>query len=176
MIENIIVCLLIALLIKTTKHKSILGWLVFSYYAIFILVDLEFYGFVISDLVFTRKLISWSVFTISISLFYSVLSSKLFLKGCNIAGLYALWLIINAIFTLVEAADTNNAYLVDLIYNIIQNMNLIVDLLVVILGTDNILHRTKGFGRVIDNTNNRIDNMCNKAFNFSSGSAICLER
>jgi len=99
------------------------------------------------------------------------MSIILYKRGSNIAGLYAIWLIISATVTLLEAADTNNVYLVELLYNVNQNANLIVELLVVILGTDNALQRTKYSGRCIDSVIVFIDNMCNKTLNFSGGSA-----
>lgn len=171
MIENIIVCLIIALLIKTTDQRNYLGFLVLSYYAIFILIDIEFFGFQIKNHIFSTQAVEWSVFMIVISLFYSALSIVLYKRGSNIAGLYATWLIISATVTLLEAADTNNVYLVELMYNVNQSANLLVELLVVILGTDNALHRIKHSGRCIDSVISFIDNMCNKTLNFSDGSA-----
>ena len=157
MIENIIICFIIAALIKTTNQRSYLGFLVLSYYAIFILVDLDYYGLNQLGVVFTDNAIEWSTFMILISLLYAFLSLLLYASGSNIAGLYCFWLITNAAIILVEAIDTNNAFIIDLIYNITQNTNLIIDLLVVILGTDNILHRISGSGKVISNCNNYIN-------------------
>lgn len=170
MIENLVVLLLIALL-RIKAKDFIIGYLIFSYYAIFILTDIEFFEFYTEQLIITPLAVKWSTFMIIISLSYSVLAGMLYKRGSNIAGLYAFWLIINATVTLIEGADANNAYLVELIYNVTQNTNLLVELLVVTLGTGNIIHRMKYFERGINSATEYIDNLCNKTINLSYGSA-----
>ena len=170
MIENLLTLLTIALIVQTTDRRNYLGFLLLSYYAIFIIVDIDFFGFEVSSYLNNSLAIEWSMFMIFISLIYAALSALICGKGCRVCCLYSAYLIINTIVIFIESLDGSNAFIIDLIYTVTQNLNLFVDLSVVLLGTDNSFHnKDRKIGRIIYNTNNRINILCDKITNLLIG-------
>lgn len=161
MLENLIVLIVIAYLLKTTTRRCYIGWLVFSYYAIFFIVLVEMLGFQFSHYIDSLLYAHWYLFMISMSLSFALLATYLCYLGCKLCGIYAAWLIaVNCPIILLKLVYPTGANTIDLLYNGIQYLNLGVDLLVVVLGTDNILHRTRYVDTFINNCNNRIDRLC----------------
>ena len=149
---------LIAFLILTTKKRNYLGFLVLGYYAIFLCLDIKFFGF--DTGIFTKELnLTYEISCLLLCVASSIIASFLFYKGNKLAGLYSLWLIYNSIICAIGTINGYGDGAFYFVYNLTQNINLLVDLAVVILGTDNILHRTRSLGNAINNINDRIDSV-----------------
>jgi len=157
-IENIIICILVAFLIYTSERRNYLGFLVLGYYAIFICIDIKHFGFdegIYNEVVNN----SYEYACLMLCIATSSIASYLFYKGSNLAGLYSGWLIFNATLCFIGVIFGYSDYTFYFVYNLVQNSNLIIDLFVVIIGTDNMLHRTKSFGNLIDRINTRVDKL-----------------
>ena len=160
MLENIIFLIMILTLTFTAKNKYAIGVLVSCYYAVYICVDLSYWGY-IDDVVFVSFDYSarWYLICLAITLIVFVASLTLFIGGNNAAGLYALWLlfavILDGLSSIFQLAETNSLLIV---YNIIQNISVCVDLFVVFIGMDHIIKRNhRGSFIFIERINNFLD-------------------
>ena len=158
MFENIVVLLLILILTFTAKNNNI-GVLVSCYYAAYICLDLSYFGLIPDFTMLTFDRFSlWYLICFFLTLVVYVFSVTLFAEGDNVAGLYAIWLLLclsldgaSSVFQLLE---TNNLLIV---YNVIQSISVCVDLFVVFVGMDHVIKRKHiGAGLFIVSINNYI--------------------
>lgn len=151
MIYNIIAFLFISALVFTSKNRRALGWLVFCYYALYIIIALDYFGFVVGDVFTTHdSFMIWYLIYTAISLIFFIASIIIYLyNNSKIALFYSCWIILNMFISglsaIFQAYETNGILIV---YNVLQNFNLVVDIMVVILGTDT---KIKGAQYVRDN-------------------------
>ncbi len=148
MIENITVLIIVAILVYLSESKRAVGWLVFCFYAIYIIMELDFFGLTFSSSYSSHQdALIWYLLCTSISLLFLILSLIIHLHTKSKTSLlYAVWLIFDMFITglsaIFQAFDTNSMLMV---YNIVQNTNILVDLLAVAMGTDS---RIKGIHHV----------------------------
>jgi len=169
MIVNIIALMFIVILlhVKLTGRRKRLGLLVMWYYIIFVIFDVGFFGLEQSVYMETTNNY-YDIGCLLMCVAVSIISSYLYYKGSNLAGLYALWLIINAILCINGTINGYDAIIFNFVYNLTQNINIIIDLSVVILGTDSLLMRDKRIGSLINNINRHIDSI--NLYNFNTRS------
>ncbi len=139
MIENIAVLIIVAILVYLSESKRAIGWLVFCFYAIYIIMELDFFGFTSGD-VFSahNEFVVWYLMCTSISLLFLILSLIIHLHTKSKTSLlYAIWLIFDMFITglsaIFQAFETNSVLMM---YNIIQYINILIDIMVVVMGTD----------------------------------------
>lgn len=167
MIENILVFIIISVLVYSSSKERAIGWLVLSYYAVYIIIALDYFG-PVTETIFT----TYSHFT-AWYLIYTAISSVFFVfalieysySKSRVAFFYAAWIIFNMLISGLSAifqSYETNAML--WLYNSIQNMNLLVDIIVVMVGTDNKIRRTKYVSGIIDSANSYIDIWIDLAF------------
>ena len=153
MIYNLIVITIIILITATAKNKHLLGVLVAAYYGVYILIALDYFGFIVGDLFTTfDEFIVWYLVYTAISFLFFLLSISLYTYTRSKTALfYSMWILFNiaisGISAVFQSFETNSFLIV---YNVIQNMNLIVDIIVVILGTDNVIRNTSRVTRFIN--------------------------
>lgn len=139
---NLLALVVIVALTFTAKNKDI-GVLVSCYYAVYICLELSYFGFVGDWHYLTfDKWSLWYLICFCLTLIIFISSLNLFTSGNNVAGLYALWLFValtvdgfSSVFQIVET----NILLI--VYNGVQNISVIVDLFVVFIGMDHIIKR-----------------------------------
>lgn len=160
MIENITVLFIIILILRTASNRLTIGYLILAYYVIYIVISLDYFGFIIGD-VFTsyKHFTVWYLIYTQITFVFFIFSLLIGLTTLNKTPfIYALWLLINLITSSVSAVfqsfETNSFLFV---YNVLQNINLLVDILVVIVGTDNRLRGNYVVSSIIDYFNFYID-------------------
>ena len=151
MIENVIAFFIVAILCFHSSKKRAIGWLVFCYYAVYIIIEFDYFGgfFAQSETSFDDSLRWYLVYT-AISTIFFIASLLLYLHESTKSSLfYATWIMINmfvsGLSAIFQAYETNAMLYV---YNVLQNSNLAVDIMVVILGTDT---KVKGTQYVRDN-------------------------
>lgn len=139
MIENILVFLIVSILVFSSKEKRAVGWLVFCYYSAYIILELDYFGFTIGN-VFTTypHFVKWYLIYTAVSFLFFIASLIIFLtKESKTALFYACWILLNMFISglsaIFQSLETNSMLIV---YNVLQNLNLLVDVMVVILGTD----------------------------------------
>jgi len=166
MIENILVFLVISMLVYSAKDERAVGWLVLSYYATYIVIALDFFGGIISGNLFTTydHFMVWYLIYTAISLIFFIASLVIFINTRNKTPLmYAVWILLNMVISglssIFQAFETNALLFV---YNVLQNINLFVDIMVVIIGTDNRVRRTKYATNIIDSVSGYIDSRINR--------------
>jgi len=142
MLENFIFLTLILLLTFSAKDKN-MGVLVSCYYALYISLDLSYFGFA-GDFIYddNNRAAVWYLICFALTLLIFIASLTLFVAGNNSAGLYAAWLLIcltlDGISSIFQLAETNSLLIV---YNVIQNISVYVDLFIVFIGMDHIIKR-----------------------------------
>ena len=177
MIENIIVLVLCSILTSTAKGNKGAGYLVIAYYSIYIALEVGEFGFLEDDAfqLFNSSMV-WYLMCASLSSLFSVWASSLYMSNGGAIYLYAIWLILDAvicsILALSQAFETNAILL---LYNILQNINLYIDMLMVIVGTEHIIKRNfKGAALFINSVNSCAERWLNLVFNSSfKGAAQC---
>jgi len=148
MLENLIFLTLILLLTFSAKNKDI-GVLVSCYYAAYILLDLSYFGFSsdVLNIGFTSSSL-WYLTCMALTVVIFIASLTLFISGNNVAGLYAAWLLLtltlDGVSSIFQMAETNSLLIV---YNVIQNISVCVDLFVVFIGMDHIIKRKSNAAR-----------------------------
>jgi hypothetical protein len=169
-IENIITLLFISIIVSTAEKDRAIGYLVIAYYSVYILIELSEFGVTFGNVFTTYKEFeAWYLLCCILSIAFSVAATIICRYKGGVACLYALILIIDALFCGVMAVsqsfETN--YLLN-VYNTLQNISLFVDLSVVMLGTDHLIKRKfRVASNVIDTINTRIERWCYVVFNTS---------
>jgi len=159
MLENFIFLTLILLLTFSAKDKN-MGVLVSCYYALYICLELSYFGFVSDWYVSSfNSFAVWYFIQFSLTLIIFIASLTLFIGGNNSAGLYAAWLLIamflDGLSSIFQLAETNALLIV---YNVIQNISVYVDLFVVFIGMDHIIKRKHRGSRIfIERVNHYLD-------------------
>lgn len=133
----------------TAKNKDI-GVLVSCYYAAYISFDLSYFGLLDDFTMLTfDKFAVWYLICFALTLLVFIASLTLFVGGNNSAGLYAVWLLmcltLDGISSIFQLAEANSLLIV---YNVIQNISVLVDLFVVFIGMDHIIKREHDATRV----------------------------
>jgi len=158
-LENLIAVVIIVLLTFSAKNKDI-GVLVSCYYAVYICLDVyEFSGADDWTMTTFEGFALWYLICMAITIIAFIASLTLFITGNNVAGLYALWLFIaltlDGISSIFQMAETNSLLIV---YNVIQNISVCVDLFVVFIGMDHIIKRKSNAARwFIDYIDNKLE-------------------
>lgn len=177
MLENIIALLLCSLLTVTAKKDKSVGYMIIVYYLIYIIIELGEFGFVDGNVFTTFKgFVVWYLMCAALSSLFSLWASYLYMTKGGAVYLYAIWLIFDAIIcsilALSQVLETNTLLLM---YNALQNINLYVDILMVIVGTDHVIKRNfKGAALFIDSVNSCAERWLNMVFNSSfKGASQC---
>lgn len=152
MLVNILALLIIVILTSTARQEKLLGVLVTAYYSVYILMDLSTFGFAPNWSITTYgEFTIWYLMCAAMTILVMVFALSIWITGNRVALIYAIWLFISAVFdgasSIFQSFETNSLLIV---YNSLQNMNLFVDLVVVILGTDNFIHRNKRAAYIIN--------------------------
>jgi len=139
MLENIIALIIISILIASSKERQAVGWLVFLYYSVYIVIEIDFFGFTVGNLFTTHnQFMLWYLIYTAISSIFLIASLVIYIYTQNKTPLvYALWILFNMFISGLSAifqAFETNALLI--VYNVLQNINLLIDIITVILGTD----------------------------------------
>ena len=170
MFENLIVLLIISIIVSTTKESRALGYLIISYYSVYILIDLSEFGVVVGNVFITYAFFErWYLLCCMLSIGFSLWATVIYKKNGGIACLYALILIVDAMFcgvmSISQSFETN---ILLNVYNNLQDISLYIDLLVVFMGTDHYIKRNFcAASRAIDYINNIIDRWCYLVFKTS---------
>ena len=169
--------LICSLLTATAKNHKAVGYMVIAYYLIYIIIELGEFGFVDGNIFTTFKgFIVWYIICTSLSALFSLWASYLYREHGGAIYLYAIWLIFDAIIcsilALSQVLETNTLLFM---YNILQNINLYVDILVVIVGTDHIIKRKFAVAaHIINSVNSCAERWLNMVFNSSfKGASQC---
>lgn len=183
MLENLIFLPLILFLTFSVSNNNYkLGVLVSCYYALYICLDLSYWGY-IDDIVITSFDVSsaWYLICFSLTLLVFIASLVLFIGGNNSAGLYVVWLLItmslDGLSSVFQLAETNTLLIV---YNVIQNISVYVDLFIVFIGMDHIIKRKSNASRIfIERINFELESwrvmvllLCNKGAKCSKKKSI----
>lgn len=158
-IINLSLLILVSLLTFTAKDKDI-GVVVGCYCAFYLLMDLAYFGLLENHSMLTfDKFAVFYFMCLVLTFIVFVYTVYLFVYGNNVAGLYAFWLLIclsfDGISSIFMMAETNKFLIV---YNIIQNVSVYVDLFVVFIGMDHIIKRRHDGSRIFINyINNYFD-------------------
>ena len=156
---NLLVLVVVLSLTFTAKNKDI-GVLVSCYYAFYICLDLYFFKFLENHTLLTfDKFAVFYLMCFVLTFIVFILAIYLFEFGNNVAGLYAfpllICLCIDGIACIFQLLETN--YLL-IVYNVIQNVSIYVDLFVVFIGMDHIIKRKHNGSQIlIDYVNNYLD-------------------
>jgi len=140
------------MLVYSTKKKRAIGWLVLFYYATYIIIEIDFFGFTIGDIFTTHnQFIYWYLVYTAISTIFFVAAITISITTHTKAPLfYAGWILLNmfvsGLSAIFQAFETNDMLFW---YNLLQDLNLIVDLTVVIVGTDSIISRGRHIANII---------------------------
>ena len=151
--ENLISLFIILSITFTAKNRCAVGVLVACYYGVYISLDLDFFGMSENWVYITHsKAVKWYLVGMAMSFLFFLLSLLVYMfKRSKTALIYSVWCAFNLLIDGVSASfqiEKDNSFLN--VYNIIQNMNLIVDIIVVILGTDNVIRNTSRVTRFIN--------------------------
>lgn len=142
---NVIVLCLILLLLRTHDRRQYIGWLVSFYYLAFIAVEVIFVGLIGGASLTFEEAVLLDLTYALVSVLVMALALVIYIKDDNrLALLYSLWIFFN--ICLSGASASFHAYesgMFEYAYNVVQIVNIAIDLTVVILGTDNIIRRTK---------------------------------
>lgn len=139
MLENVAVFIFASILLLTAKERRALGVLVFCYYGAYIVLEMDFFGFTVGGLSmgFSGASFFYLMYTMITSVAFIVAVSIHITFNNKSALFYSAWLWLNLFITALagisQAFETNAIILV---YNILQNINLLVDIIVAIVGTD----------------------------------------
>jgi len=156
MYENLAAILIVVLITCTAKNKYLLGVLVACYYGVYILLELDFHGFTVGNVFpgYKESIIWYLIYTAISFLFFLALIIIFIYTKSKTALFYSIWILFNIVISGVSAVfqsfETNSFLFV---YNCVQNVNLCIDLLVVVIGTDNFIRNTSsvtGFINYID--------------------------
>jgi hypothetical protein len=158
MYENLIAILIVVLITMTAKEKYLLGILVAAYYGVYMCLELDFLGVVTSWIYSTHEeFTQWYLVYTAISFLFFILSIALYANtGSKTALLYSGWILFNIIISGLSAifqSFETNIFLN--VYNVVQNINLLVDIVVVIVGTDNVIRNSNCVSGIIDYYNIR---------------------
>ncbi len=177
MLENIVILLLCTILTSTAKENKGAGYLVIAYYSIYIALEVGEFGFLQDDAfqLFDSSIV-WYLMCTTLSCLFSLWASYLYREHGGAIYLYAIWLILDAIIcsilALSQVLETNTLLFM---YNILQNINLYVDIIVVIVGTDHIIKRKFAVAaHIINSVNSCAERWLNMVFNSSfKGASQC---
>lgn len=164
-VENLISLFIIGLIVHTAKSSRVIGYLMIAFYSAFIIIELDYLGFATGNLYIghERAVISYLIQTAICFVFMMLFVITYTFTGKKTALYYSAWIIFNMFITglsaIFQALETNTLIMM---YNVVQHINLIVDILVVIIGTDNVVRRTKYATRTI----NRISAINDRYINF----------
>ena len=153
MYENLIAISIVVLITCTAKDKYLLGVLVACYYGVYMCLELDFLGVVTGWIYSTHdEFTEWYLIYTAISFLFFLLSISLYAYTKSKTALfYSIWILFNIIISglssIFQSFETNSFLIV---YNIVQNINLPIDILVVIVGTDNMLRNTSHVSRFIN--------------------------
>ena len=153
MYENLISLFIILSITFTAKDKYAVGVLVACYYGVYISFDLDFFGMSENFVYVTHdKAVKWYIISIGMSFIFFLLSLLVYMfKGSKTALIYSVWCVFGVFIHGVGASfqiAKDNSFLN--VYNIIQIINLFVDIIVVIIGTDNMIRNTSNVSRFIN--------------------------
>ena len=181
LIINLSALQIVFCLTHSAKNKDI-GVLVLCYYAFYILLDLSEFGLLEDNTLLTfTKFSEFYLMCMALTMLVFIASLTLFIGGNNPAGLYALWLLIcltlDGVSSIFQLAETNALLIV---YNVIQNISVYVDLFVVFIGMDHIIKRKHNASRIfIECINNTLECwrvmvllLCNKGAKCSKKKSI----
>ena len=180
MIENVIVLVLCSVLASTAKESKGMGYLIVAYYSVYIAIEIGEFGYLLEDALqqFDSSIV-WYLLCATLSSLFSLWASYLYMKQGGAIWLYSAWLILDAILcsilALTQAFETNALLLM---YNVLQNINLYIDILVVIVGTDHIIKRnSKSAALIINGVNSCAERCFNLVFNSSvKGAEKCKKK
>lgn len=151
MLENLIfLALILCLTFSVSNNNYKTGVLVSCYYALYICLDLSYWGYV-DDVVITSFDVSalWYLICMALTSLVFIAALVLFVGGNNAAGLYALWLLssmsLDGLSSIFQMAETN---ILLIVYNVIQNISVYVDLFIVFIGMDHIIKRNHNASRI----------------------------
>ena len=156
MIENVLVFIIVSLLVYSSDKKRAIGWLVLFYYAVYIIIEVDFFGLTFGDVYTSHDhFVRWYISCTAISLVFFLSSLVIYIETKNkVAIFYSCWIVFDIAITglsaIFQAYKTNDMIL---LYNTVQSVNLFMDLLVVVIGTDNAIRRTKHAAVIIDIVN-----------------------
>jgi len=179
LVVNLIALTIVLALTFTSKHKNI-GVLVSVYYAFYICLELSYLGLVPgSNMLSLDDQSLWFLICMALGLLVFIASAILMFDGDNSAFMYAGWLLlvmlINGASSVLKLTDPGPVIdfvtmIVLMVYNVIQNISVLVDLFVVFIGMDHMLKRNySGANTFINSINNYLDvrrvvvvSLCNK--------------
>lgn len=170
MLENIAALLFCSILTVTAKDNKEVGYLVIGYYLVYIIIELGEFGYTQSDTAVTLKgVVVWYVVCAALSSLFSIWASVLYMSHGGAIWIYCAWLIFDAfICSILALSQVIEANALLLVYNVLQNINLYIDILIVIIGTDHIIKRKiLGVSRFIDSVNSCSERWLNMVFNAS---------
>ena len=161
MIENFVfLAAILSLTFSVSNENYKLGVLVSCYYALYICLDLSYWGYV-GDFIYddSERAVVWYLIQFALTMLVFIASITLLVGGNNSAGLYAVWLLIamllDGVSSVFQLAETNSLLMV---YNKIQNISVYVDLFVVFIGMDHIIKRKHRGSRIfIERVNHYLD-------------------
>lgn len=166
----------------TSKDKYAIGVLVSCYYACYICMELAYFGNV-GDWYYSTHMqfAEWYFICFALTLLFFIFSLTLFIGGNNSAGLFSFVLLVcmllDGLSSIFQLAETNALLIV---YNVIQNISVYVDLFVVFIGMDHIIKRNHRGSRIfIEYINNTLECwrsmvllLCNKGAKCSKKKSI----
>lgn len=156
---NLSILLFVSLLTFTAKEKDI-GVLVGCYCASYLLMDLAYFGLLENhSMLAFDKFAVFYLMCLVLTFIVFVYALHLFIRGNNVVGLYARWLLVCLFFdgmsSIFQLKETNDLLM---IYNVIQNIGVYVDLFVVFIGMDHVIKRKHDGSRIfIERINNYLD-------------------
>lgn len=133
-----------------------MGYLVIAYYLAYIILDLDYFGAVIGTIeLYIDESVVWHLIYTQLIFLFFILSILLGMQtNDKTPFFYAAWLIVNMAISLLSAVfQTFETNIFLFVYNVVQNLNIFVDILAVLVGTDNRFRGTYGVSKGIDHIN-----------------------
>ena len=153
--------LVLVIITSTAKSKCLMGYLVIAYYVAYILLDLDYFGVAMGVIeLYIDESVSWHLIYTQLIFLFFVLSVLLGMQtNDKTPFFYAAWLIVNMATSLLSAVfQTFETNIFLFVYNLVQNLNIFVDILVVLVGTDNRFRGTYVVSKGIDYINFHFSN------------------
>ncbi len=153
MIYNLVALLIILLITHSAKNRYALGVMVAVYYGVYILLELDYFGLTYGNVFpgYEKSIVWYLICTAQSMLMITALTILSIRTKQKTPLFYSLWLLVDMVFSSVSAVmqlNETNSFI--FVYNIIQNINLPVDIIVVIIGTDNLIRNTSSVTRFIN--------------------------
>jgi hypothetical protein len=161
MLENLAVFIFVSLIVAKSDKKRAIGLLVFSYYTVYMLLDLDQFSSMIGNVFTTyQDFVQWYLICAAVGFLFFIASLIIYMtKDSRTALIYSIWLLFNVAISGISAVFQSfetNAFLI--VYNVVQNINLIIDLLVVVIGTDNPIRSARRVSIVVNRIGTMFDN------------------